>query len=195
MELSEKQKEVLKFIKGFIREKGYPPTIREIGSHFGFTWIRARQYLHILEKKGFIKEMRNTSRGIVITGGHREARIPLLGRVYAGEPNLREEYIEDEIVIDRDIFGDGCFSLKIKGDSMISAGIFHGDYVIVKPGEVLKNGDTCVVAIDGEVTLKKVFFQGDSITLKPENPEMKSITVNKKDVNIIGKVIGIIRRL
>ncbi len=195
MELSERQKEVLEFIKGFIREKGYPPTIREIGSHFGFSWIRARQYLHILEKKGFIKEVRNTSRGIVITERHRETRIPVLGRIYAGEPNLKEEYIEEEIVIDRNIFGDDCFSLRIKGVIMIGAGIFPGDYVIVKPSDVLKNGDICVVAVSGEATLKKVFFHRDSLTLMPENPEMKSITVNKKDVNIIGKVVGIIRRL
>lgn len=194
MALSRRQKEVFEFIKRFISEKGYPPTIREIGSNFGFTWIRARQYLQILEKKGFIKEIKNTSRGIVITG-EKETKIPVLGRVYAGEPNLREECIEDEIVIDKRLFGENCFSLRIKGMSMVGAGMLPGDYVIVKKEENLKNGDIGVVVIDDEVTIKRIFFKEDSVILRPENPEMESITLRKEDVNILGKVVGVIRRL
>jgi repressor LexA len=195
--LTERQKRVMEFLKSYIREHGYPPTMREIGEHFGFTWPAARGYLSSLEGKGFIRMNPFKSRGIEILDlKERNAlEIPVAGRIRAGEPILAIEDIEDHIIIDRSLFRDSdAFALRVKGDSMVEAGIFDGDYVIVSPQKEIANVEIGVVLIGNEATVKKISVKGDFITLIPANRMMKPVTYRADEISIIGKVIGVIRR-
>lgn len=203
--LTERQKEIFDFLKSYIRDHGYPPTMREIGERFGFTWLGARGHLRALEKKGFIKINPLKARGLVVDSTHREVtglrriegmEIPVAGRVRAGRPILAIEEIEENILVDKTLFKvHDAFALRIKGDSMIEAGIFDGDYVVVKPQKVVSTGDIAVVLICDEVTVKKVSIGKAMITLIPANKDLKPVKYKPDEISIIGKVIGVIRRV
>lgn len=196
--LTERQKKVMEFLKSYVREHGYPPTIREIGKHFGFTWPAARGYLAALEKKGLIRMNPFKSRGIEILDLRKKdaLEIPIAGRIRAGEPIIAIEDIESHILVDRSLFKDSnAFALRVKGDSMIEAGIFDGDYVVVSPQKEIANGETGVVLIGDEATVKRISIKGDSITLIPANQAMKPVSYRPGEVSVIGRVIGVIRKL
>jgi len=194
--LTETQKRVLEFLRTYIKNHGYPPTIREIGNHFGFLWPAARRHLQSLEKKGFLHMRPGISRGIELIGiGPSDSRsIPVAGKVRAGEPDLVIEEIDTHILVDPSLFPqEGTFSLRVTGESMKEAGILHGDFVIVKPQSTVEHGEIGVILIGEEVTVKRVLFKDGTIILKPENRYMKPVAYEPEKIAIIGKVIGLIR--
>lgn len=197
-ELTDKQKRIVEFLKTYTGEHGFPPTMREIGEHFGFTWPAARGHLAAIEKKGAIRMNPMKSRGIEVIGGLRAKdalALPVAGRIRAGKPLLAIEEIESHIVVDRNLFKErDSFVLRVAGDSMVDAGIFHRDYVVVKPQRELRAGDIGVVLIGEEATVKKVYPKKGSITLVPANKMMEPLTYRHDEVSIVGKVIGVVRK-
>lgn len=202
--LTKRQKEILDFLKNFFTLKGYPPTLREIAYHFGLKGpMGPQKVLKTLERKGYIRKVRGSSRAIEIikNPGDRVDKIfpiPLLGSVKAGEPITAIENIEGYINVDQMFaFSDNLFLLRVKGDSMIDAQIKDGDFALVKPQSYAKDGEIVVALIEDEATIKRIFKKRDSVILKPENPFMKPIVVRKeeKKFTILGKVVGIFRKL
>jgi repressor LexA len=197
-ELTKKQKKVLEFLTSYTKKYGYPPTVREIGEHFGFLWTAARGHLQAIGRKGFIKINPSRSRGIEIIGlkPTEGFMVPVVGKIRAGRPILATEDIEAHILIDKSLFpAENAFTLKVIGDSMIEAGIQEGDFVIVRPQKVIENGEIGIVLIEDEATVKRVFKGKKKITLRPENKNMKPETFSPDEVTIIGKVIGVIRKI
>ncbi len=205
-DLTARQREIFEFIKGMIRTKGRPPSIREIGERFAIRSTNGvRAVLEALERKGFIRRDRYTSRGIellkeademVSSGRLRE--VFWVGRVAAGTPVWAEENIEGSFLIDREFVpGEEVFSLKVQGDSMIDAGIFDGDYVLVKKQPDADPGDMVVAQIGDEATVKKFFPERKRVRLEPANTNYGPIIVenNTPGFSIAGKVIGLLRRM
>jgi repressor LexA len=200
MKLTEKQRAVLKFIQHHISAHGYPPTIREICTHFGFSSpLSAQQHIEALRRKGYIKKHPSKQRSIEVANIRAacSTRLPLVGKIRAGEPILAAEEIEEYITVDASVFnGENGFALKVIGDSMIEAGIFEGDIVFVDPDKEVRNGDIVIALIgDDEATIKKFYRKGDVIRLVPENSKMEPLVVKSSDITIIGKAMGILRRL
>jgi repressor LexA len=196
--LTEKQRRILEFLKEYTRNHGYPPTVREIGYHFKFLWAAARGHLQALQRKGFVKINPSKSRGIEVLGlmPSTASMVPVAGKIRAGKPILAREDIDTHILVDKSLFPhQDVFSLRITGDSMVEAGIFDGDYVIVKPQKTIENGEIGVVLIDDEATVKRVYIKNKKIILKPENRNMQPIKHNPDEVSMIGKVVGVIRKL
>ncbi len=197
-ELTPRQRKVFEFLVKFIKKQGYPPTMREIGERFGFLWPAARGHLQALERKGFIRINPLRSRGIEVKGIKEAAgfTVPVIGKVTAGKPILAVEDIEGHMLIDKTLFKtEEAFSLRIKGESMIDAGILDGDYVIVKPQASIESGEIAVALIGDEATVKRVYIKKTQIILKPENKDMKPVYYNPDSVKIIGKVIGVVRKI
>ena len=193
-ELTSKQKQVLKFIYESIRFNHLPPTIREIAQKFEFNSTgTVRDYLKALIKKGYIRIAANKSRAIELIRENLFS-IPILGRVQAGLPTLAIEEIEGYLNLDSIVFSDeSTFALRVKGDSMIEAGILPDDMVLVKKQSVAQTGETVVALINDEATVKRLKKNGGSYFLEPANPRYKPIKVDEQ-VSIIGKVISVIRR-
>ncbi len=217
-ELSKTQKKVLDFLKNFVQERGYPPSLREIAFQFGLKGPRApHKTLTILEKKGYIRRAPGGSRTVEIlnreTSGHKgppyEPKfieratgstfpVAISGRVRAGEPVLALENVEGYIHLDRTfVSSKNVFLLRVQGDSMIEAHIQDGDFALVKPQSSAENGEIVVALIEDEATIKRIFQKKDLVRLEPSNPAMEPIVVRKgeKRVTIVGKVIGIFRKL
>jgi repressor LexA len=203
-ELTERQKEVFEFLKDFLRERGFPPTLREIASHFGLRGPKAPQKtINILERKGYIRKVPGGSRAIEILSYPQFSlthilSVPIVGRVRAGEPLLAIENIEGYINLDRSLVSSGdVFLLRVQGDSMIEAHIQDGDFALVKPQPNAENGEIVVALIEDEATIKRIFKKRDLIRLEPANPKMEPIVVKKgeKKVTIVGKVVGIFRKI
>jgi repressor LexA len=197
-DLTEKQRRILEFLKEYAKNHGYPPTVREIGAHFKFLWAAARGHLQALQRKGFIKLNPSKSRGIEIPGlmPATASMVPVAGKIRAGKPILAREDVDTHILVDKSLFPhQDAFSLRITGDSMVEAGIFDGDYVIVKPQKTIENGEIGVVLIEDEATVKRVYIKNEKIILKPENRRMQSTKHNPDEVSIIGRVVGVIRKL
>lgn len=198
--LTKRQGDVLEYIKTQIIGRKVP-SFREIMQEFGFKGIKTvGDHLNALEKKGYIKRIKARARSIELLGLRRlePVELPILGRIAAGSPILAEENIEGTIAIDRTwVKGENSFILKVQGNSMIGAGIYEGDYVIVKQDYTAENNDIVVALVDGEVTLKRFSKKGKQITLKPENPDMEPIIIKNGDkrIRIIGKVTGVYRRV
>jgi len=203
-ELTSKQERVFSFLKDYRGEKGFPPTLREIASQFGLRGPKAPQKtLAILERKGYIRKSPRGSRAIEIlnpspVGLAQIIPIPIIGRVQAGEPVLAVENIEGYIHLDRNLVSsEDVFLLRVQGDSMIEAHIQDGDFAMVKPQPNAENGEIVVALIEDEATIKRIFQKRDLIRFEPANPEMEPIIVKKgdKNVTIVGKVIGIFRKM
>lgn len=211
-QLTDRQKDILSFIEQFRSENGYPPTLREIGKKFEIaSTFGVKRHLEALVKKGFIAIESNASRGISFLRNEHESsfdklnerddlfrKIPILGRVAAGSPILAIENIEGNLVVDPSFInksGDH-FALKVKGDSMIEAGIFDGDFVIVSSRNEAVNGDIVVAMVEDEVTVKTFENRSNKIWLIPQNKNYHPIQVNSEiNFSILGKVSGIIRLL
>jgi repressor LexA len=203
-ELTPTQERVFSFLKDYLGEKGFPPTLREIASHFGLKGPKAPQKtLTILERKGYIRKIPGGSRAIEILGLppihlSQILSIPIIGRVQAGEPILAIENIEGYINLDRNLVSSSdVFLLRVQGDSMIDAHIQDGDFALVKPQPTAENGEIVVALIEDEATIKRIFQKRDLIRLEPANPRMEPIIVKKggKKVTIVGKVVGIFRKI
>lgn len=199
--VNERAREILAFIQRFRRESGSSPTIREIGQHFRISSTNGvRYYLNMLEKDGFIRRTGKISRGIgPVAGGtmvaERPRGIPILGRVAAGQPILAEESAEGTLDLG-DLFGDtgGMFALRVRGDSMIGAGILPDDHVIVRQQENARAGEIIVALLENEATVKTYQPHRSHIELVAANAKYPPIVVNKDDeFRILGLVRGVVR--
>jgi repressor LexA len=202
--LTSTQENVLSFLKNFLQVKGFPPTLREIASHFGLRGPKAPQKtLQILEKKGYIRRVPGGSRAIEmlippLVHKSQILSLPIVGRVRAGEPILAIENIEGYINLDQSLISsDDVFLLRVQGDSMIDAHIQDGDFALIKPQPNAENGEIVVALVDDEATIKRIFKKRDLIRLEPANPHMEPIVVRKGErrVTLVGKVVGIFRKL
>lgn len=202
--ITDRQKEILEFIRQFVNETGYPPTVREIANHFGLSsTFGVQRHIEALQKKGYLAKGTNTSRGLSLVKGatpeHEPyVHIPVVGRVAAGMPITSYENIDGNLLVDKNFLNhrDQHFALKVKGDSMIEDGIFEGDYVIVSPEKDPRNDEIVVASIEGDVTVKRFMRATDHIELLPSNAKYKPITIqNTESFDIIGKVVGVMRWL
>jgi repressor LexA len=207
--LTDRQLEVLRFIAEQIEDRGYPPTIREIGEALDIRSTNGvNDHLKALERKGFLTRDPVKSRAVMPTdkarealGGDRRAEviafapraaraaasrlveIPIIGRVAAGQPILATEHIEDTVQIDSFFLGTTkkVYGLRVQGDSMIGDGILSGDYIFVKKQLHADDGDIVVALIDDEATVKRIYFEGDRVRFQPSNPRMAPIYVRRED--------------
>ncbi len=211
--LTARQREILDYITASIAERGYPPTIREIGRQMGIRSTNGvNDHLKALERKGYLRRDDLKSRAmrpVKLPGAPGPAansddvdtvEIPLLGRVAAGEPILAVEQAEDSVKVDRVLLGGHkeVFALRIVGESMIEDGIFDGDYVFVKKTPTAHKGDIVIALIDEEATCKRYYPEGQRIRFQPANSQMEPIYVHKKDFRetmILGRVVGVYRRM
>ncbi len=207
MGLNLKQQRMLSYIREFIRDNGYPPSIREIGSALGISSTSVVKYnLDILEREGHIERDRTISRGIKLKDASADSsiRVPLLGVIAAGQPIpvLSEGILQaadDYLELTRDIIKDtsGVYALRVKGNSMIDALVHDGDVVIMRQQDSADNGDMVAVWLldREETTLKRFYHEGERVRLQPANPGMEPIYARPTDVRIQGKVIAVIRAL
>jgi len=203
--LTKRQQEILDFIEEFIEERGYPPTLREIGDHFGISSTNGvRVNLAALQKKQYIIRRPWLSRGIELIHSPRIKQvegevgyIPIIGRVAAGEPIFAAENIDGMLAVD-DTFipTKKVFALKVKGDSMTGAGILDGDYVLARRQHTAEPGEIIVFIIGDEITVKRYDTKGDKVFLIPENEAYETRVMKKSDpeLQIAGKVVGLLRR-
>lgn len=199
MPLNAKEQMVLDYIKEQIRDTGYPPSVREICAAVGFkSTSSAHQYIAKLADKGYISKKDLKTRAIRVVGTESVVSVPVVGKVAAGEPILAQQNIEDyfsigESFFNRDALQNDNFILKVQGQSMINVGINDGDYIIVSKQETARNGQIVVAMINDEATVKTFYKEKDHIRLQPENDTMAPIIV--KDVTILGKVVGLFRKM
>lgn len=201
-DLRQRQIAILDFIKKEIRQKGYPPSVREIGDAVGLmSSSTVHGHLQTLEEKGYIRRDPTKPRAIEIldsfsdvVNDKRVTHIPIVGKVTAGQPILAVENIEDTFPLPKDVVhNDTVFMLKVQGDSMIEAGILDGDLIVVRQQQVARNGEIVVALIEDEATVKRFFKEKNLIRLQPENSTMEPIY--SQDVRILGKVIGVFRMI
>ena len=202
-QLSDKQQQILEFIKRRILDKGYPPAVREICEAVNLrSTSSVHSHLETLERKGYIHRDPTKPRAIEITDddfnlARREIiNIPVVGTVTAGEPILAVENIEDHFPLPLSVLGDEPekdFMLRVRGESMINAGILDGDYILVHQQSSARNGEIVVALIDDSATVKRFFREKEFIRLQPENDYMAPIYV--KEASVLGRVIGVYRRM
>jgi repressor LexA len=217
MELSPRQTEMLKFIREYINENGYPPTIREIGHAAQISSTSVVNYnLNILQSKGLILRDREISRGVTLADRRKEPQqttdpmvlqVPVVGFIVASEPapipdeNFSPLAVDETIALTRDIVRERgpVYALQVKGDSMIDAFIYDGDIVIMKPEDKPKNGDLVAAWLkaEKETTLKRFFWEEtkNRVRLQPANPNVQPIYVRPSNLQIQGKVIAVVRQL
>jgi len=203
--LTKRQQEILDFIEEFIGKRGYPPTLREIGNEFGISSTNGvRVNLAALEKKQYIIRRPWLSRGIELVNSPKVKQtdgeigyVPIIGKVAAGEPIFAAENIEGMLAVDDTFISTKkVFALKVKGDSMIDVGIMDGDYVLARRQHNAEPGEIVVFIVGDEVTVKRYDTKGDKVLLIPENEayETRVIKKNASDLQIAGKVVGLVRR-
>lgn len=217
-DLTVRQRKVLEVIRSSVSERGYPPSIREIGDAVGLTSTSSVAHqLRALERKGYLRRDPNRPRAVDVrgldetvlraTGGHLRSvsaehsaehpeptYVPVLGRIAAGGPILAEQAVEDVFPLPRELVGEGSlFLLKVVGQSMVDAAICDGDWVVVRQQNVADNGDIVAAMIDGEATVKTFKRTGKDVWLLPHNPLFEPIPGN--DARILGKVVTVIRKI
>ena len=189
------QQRILEYIESYIDANGYPPSVREIGQAVDLkSTSTVHGHLNRLEKKGLLHREAMKPRTIDVTREEKPqmVKMPLLGRVAAGVPILAEEDAEGYLQLPESIVGQGeHFILEIRGDSMITAGIMNGDFVVVKRQQTAQNGEIVIAMIDDEATCKRYFKEPDRIRLQPENPRMRPFYA--RSVTILGKVVAVYR--
>lgn len=198
--LTDRQRKIFEFIRSTIEKQGYPPTFRDIGTAFGIKSTNGvRVQLNAIEKKGYIKRHSRLSRGLEVVGQPVINFVPLMeSKVAAGSPLLAEDRVDEMVGIDNSMLpGDYSFALKVKGDSMIGAGIFDGDIVFVRQQRDAEPGEIVVALIGEEATVKKYYPERGRIRFEPANPAHRAIIVEEgtPGVGIIGKVVGLVRRM
>ena len=197
--LTDKQQQILEYLKECILKKGYPPAVREICDAVNLrSTSSVHSHLETLEKKGYIKRDPTKPRAIEICDDSFQmvrtemVSIPVLGNVAAGTPIFADQNIESYFPVPADYIPKGeSFALRVRGDSMINAGIFHGDQIFVNVCNTAKNGDIVVALIDDSANVKTFYKENGHIRLQPENDEMDPIIVD--DCTILGKVFGVFR--
>ncbi|MGF0319500.1 transcriptional repressor LexA [Nocardia fluminea] len=215
-DLTVRQRTVLEVIRSSVTERGYPPSIREIGDAVGLTSTSSVAHqLRALERKGYLRRDPNRPRAVNVRGLDEAVRsvttlpqqtdeadpsrptptfVPVLGRIAAGGPILAEQAVEDVFPLPRELVGEGSlFLLKVVGQSMIDAAICDGDFVVVRQQNVAEGGDIVAAMIDGEATVKTFKRSGKNVWLMPHNPHFEPIPGN--DAQILGKVVTVIRKV
>ena len=204
-ELSERQARILEYIRQVTRERAYPPSVREIGEAVGLSSSSTvHNHLNQLERRGLIKRDPSKSRTVQLVEDVQSVElrrtavpIPVVGNVAAGVPILAEQNIEDHLMLSPDLAEEGWFALRVRGDSMINAGIYDGDLVIVRPQRDARNGDIVVARVEdeqtgeAEATVKRFYREPNRVRLQPENSTMDPIYV--RDVDIDGRVVAVVR--
>ena len=218
--LTKRQEQTLDFIRSSIRERGYPPTLREIGEHMGIRSTNGvNDHLRALERKGYLRREDMKSRALRVVGEQETAasfshagaegssssdedtiEVQVLGRVAAGLPVFAEENVVDSVRIDRMLVkgSQDVFGLRVQGDSMIEAGILSGDYIFVRKQSNADRGDIVVALIGDDATVKYYFPERDYVRFQPANAQMAPILVRASDFKstmLLGKVVGVYRRL
>ncbi len=201
-DLTPRQFQILNFIKSEIINKGYPPSVREIGKAVGLSSSSTvHSHLSQLEEKGYIRRDQTKPRAIEILDRDNYdipkkeiSHIPIIGKITAGEPILAVENIQDTFPLPNEFLGEGeFFILSVSGNSMIEAGINDGDFVVVRKQSYCKNGDIVAALLEEEATIKRFFKEANGIRLQPENSAMEPIIT--KDVKILGKVVALYRKI
>ncbi len=200
LNLTKRQREIFDFVKRHGEEHGYPPTVRDIGKAIGLTSSSTvHAHLANLEKLGVLRRDPTKPRAIEVLVDKAKAAVvpsglPVVGQVAAGQPVLAEENIEEYVPVPQIAGGDeGEFVLRVKGDSMVGAGIFEGDYVVVRPQETATDGEIVVALVEDEATVKRFFKEEDHVRLQPENDTLDPI--RSRDVQLLGRVVGVCRRV
>jgi repressor LexA len=201
LKLTKRQQEIFDFIQKYASKYGYPPTVREIGKAVGLaSSSTVHAHLANLQKSGLLKRNPAKPRAIEVMLDKAKQAIspneglPLVGQVAAGQPVLAEENIEEYVPVPDVAGGDeGEYVLRVAGESMRDAGILAGDHVVVRRQDTARDGEIVVALVGEEATVKRFFKERDHIRLQPENPEMEPI--RSADVRVIGKVVGVFRRI
>jgi repressor LexA len=206
--MSERQQKILEFVVEYTADHGYPPSIREIGQAVGISSTSVVDYnLRALERSGLIRRDREVSRGLGVVGQTPAARpttirIPIVGRIAAGEPIEAMEQHDDFLEMGIGTVPDGCYALQVKGKSMIEDLIDDGDLVVIRPQETAENGDIVVALLmsqesssGGAATLKRLYRERDRVRLQPANATMQPIFVDPDQLRVQGKVVSVIRYL
>jgi repressor LexA len=205
--LTSRQREILEVIDRYMRERGYPPSVREIGEAVGLTSpSTVHNHLASLQRRGLLRRDPTKPRAIEVRWDpssdaaleRRPSRsVPLLGDVAAGTDVLAQENVEELLPLPADFVGDGdLFMLRVRGDSMIEAGILDGDFVVARTQPTAENGDIIVAGLPGEeATVKTYRAKGAKVTLVPANPRLEPMVFDARDVTVYGRVVTVLRRL
>jgi repressor LexA len=200
LNLTKRQREIFDFVRRYGEEHGYPPTVRDIGKAIGLTSSSTvHAHLANLEKLGVLRRDPTKPRAIEVLVDKAKSAVvpsglPVVGQVAAGQPVLAEENIEEYVPVPPIAGGDeGEFVLRVKGDSMVGAGIFEGDYVVVRPQETATDGEIVVALVEDEATVKRFFKEEDHVRLQPENDTLDPIL--SREVQLLGRVVGVCRRV
>ena len=218
-ELTSRQRQIFEWVKAFIHKHAMPPTVREIGGAFGIKSSSVFDLLKTLERKDYMRRGNRGARSLIVEDRkdrrlrrsrsilvlehvpveERERKkfvaVPVVGAVAAGKPILAEENVIGELLVDADVVRGGrFFALEVDGDSMVGAGIQNGDTVLVRQQPLAETGDIVVAMLDGEATIKRLYFREGAVALRPENPAHQPIAVGPEDdLRIAGKVVGVKR--
>lgn len=199
-----RQQQIIDFVRTFARSSGSPPTVRDICRHFGFKSTNAaREHLRLITQKGFLGKVPRSARGVRTVGQsfrHDEiVRVPILGRIAAGEPISAIEEVESEIPLPRAYYpGRDLFALRVRGDSMIGAGIQDGDIAVIEKQPEVKSGEIAAVVVENDATLKRVFHSAKGIRLHAENRKYADRVFAKADLSLLviaGRLVGIVRAM
>ena len=199
-QITDRQKEVFVFIENFTKENNYPPTVREISQHFEISLRAVQDHISALQKKGFISTEQKRSRSIRILDDKKQSvpkvfidKIPILGTVAAGRPLLCEENLNGYVNLTEPFIrpGKNYFALRVRGSSMINAGILEGDLAVIEQASSAVDGQIVVAVLDDAITLKRFYKESSRIRLQPENPDFQAIYC--QDVRIVGILSSIVR--
>ena len=199
-QITERQKEVLTFISNITEDNAYPPTVREIGDHFGISLRAVQDHIAALQKKGYLTQCQKRSRSIKVVSDVRDkekelyvGKVPLLGTVAAGKPLLCEENLDGYVNLTEPFIrpGKSYFALRVRGTSMINAGILEGDLAVIEQSSTAVDGQIIVAVIDDAITLKRYYKEATRVRLQPENPDFQAIYC--QDVRIVGILSNIVR--
>jgi repressor LexA len=205
--LTQRQQDIIDFIERTVNDRGYPPSVREIGEAVGLTSpSTVHSHLATLQRLGFLKRDPTKPRAIEVrydpnSGAALERRpvrhVPLVGDVAAGTDVLAQENVEELLPLPADFCGDGdLFMLRVRGDSMIEAGILDGDYVVARSQDVAEKGDIVVAGIPGEeATVKTYSRRGNKVVLVPANPALDPMSFDAEEVSVFGKVVSVLRKV
>ena len=199
-EITDRQKQVLTFISEFTEENSYPPTIRDISDHFSITLRAVQDHISALQKKGYLSQSQKRARSIKVLSDIRDkepelfvGKVPVLGTVAAGKPLLSEENLDGYVNLTEPFVrpGKSYFALRVRGQSMVNAGILDGDLAIVEQASTAVDGQIIVAVIDDAITLKRYYKEAERVRLQPENPDFQAIYCT--DVRVAGILSNIVR--
>ncbi|MBP3741407.1 MAG: transcriptional repressor LexA [Treponema sp.] len=198
--ITDRQQQVLDYIVDYTEENSYPPTVRDISEHFGISLRAIQDHIAALQKKGYLSQREKKARSLKVLAGAREkepelfvGRVPMLGTVAAGRPLLCEENLDGYVNLTEPFVrpGKSYFALRVRGESMINAGILDGDLAVVEQATTAVDGQIIVAVIDNAITLKRYYKEAERVRLQPENPNFSAIYCT--DVRIVGILSNIVR--